>query len=294
MKPTIVVVIASLGRPEEVGDLIEELQSQTRTPDKIILSVTREEDLPPPERRGGAEIIMGEKGLPAQRNRGMSPALGEFDYLAFFDDDYLPSRYAIEKTIEYFEAHPDIVGITGVLLADGIKGPGISREDALNLIRQHDETVEPQQVLTLNSEFGLYGCNMAYRISAIENARFDEKLPLYAWQEDVDFAAQLLPRGRLVKTNAMVGVHRGVKGARTNGVKLGYSQIANPVYLMQKGTLRKSAGLSLMMRNLLANHVLTLRSEPWTDRWGRTRGNWLGIMHLLTGRLSPEHILKIR
>jgi hypothetical protein len=32
---------------------------------------------------------------------------------------------------------------------------------------------------------------MAFRYQAIDGERFDENLPLYGWQEDVDFAAAL-------------------------------------------------------------------------------------------------------
>lgn len=288
----IAVVIASLGRPDAIEDLLELLDVQSRKPDHIVLSVTSEADLPEGCERWGVEIVMGDKGLPKQRNRGMEKVLGDHDLLVFFDDDYIPSRTAIEGIVNFFDAHVDIVGINGVLLADGINSPGISAEAAKNLVKAHDE--EPLlSARILKEKRGLYGCNMAYRISAIGSVRFDERLPLYAWQEDIDFANQLLPQGRLVDTSAFYGVHRGAKGARTSGVKLGYSQIANPVYLLRKGTIPRRLAYKIMTRNFFANLIKTLKPEPWIDRWGRVKGNWLALRHLINGKLTPGHILEL-
>ena len=66
--------------------------------------------------------------------------------------------------------------------------------------------------------------------------RFDDNLPLYGWLEDIDFARSIAPYGRVVKSMLLRGVHLGVKRGRTSGVKLGYSQIANPLYMLRKGT----------------------------------------------------------
>lgn len=292
-RPRLVVIIASLNRPEELTDITSALLRQTEKPHRILLSVTKEEDLPPADKREGIETVIGPKGLCHQRNTGLNVVLDDADYIAFFDDDYIPSKFACERIISFMETHADLAGINGQLIADGINGPGISREEAEALVAEFDAGPAPDPKIGRAVD-GLYGCNMVYRASMIGDTRFDESLPLYAWQEDVDFAAQLLPLGRLVQSNAFAGVHRGVKGGRTSGVKLGYSQVANPLYLMKKGTMRSGFGWQLMLRNIAANHVKTLKPEPWVDRWGRVKGNWLGIIHLLTGRLSPEHILKIR
>jgi len=291
-RPRLAVIIASLNRPRELADVMAALARQTVTPDRIILSVTKEEDLPPAQSRQGAEVIIGPKGSCHQRNSGIEAVIGNVDYIAFFDDDYLPSKFACERMVDFLETHADLAGINGHLIADGINGPGISREEAEAMIAEFDARPAPEPKIGQAVD-GLYGCNMAYRASMVQDARFDENLPLYAWQEDIDFAAQLLPRGRLVQSNAFAGVHRGVKGGRTSGVRLGYSQVANPLYLMKKGTMRKGFGWKLMLRNIASNHVKAFRPEPWVDRWGRVKGNWLAFRHALTGKLRPDHILKL-
>jgi hypothetical protein len=131
---------------------------------------------------------------------------------------------------------------------------------------------------------------MAYRVSAIGSTRFDERLKLYAWQEDIDFAASLHDRGRVVKTFAFAGVHMGIKSGRTPGKRLGYSQVINPSYLARKGTMRVGFAAKLIIRNVVANHLKSLRPEPWVDRLGRAKGNWIGLADLLRGRVTPERI----
>ena len=291
----VAVVIASLGRPGSLADMVEMLGRQTLQPSHIVFSVTSEADLPDAQYLKDVDVLVGPKGLPTQRNRGMEQVLDKADVIAFFDDDYIGSRFALERIAATFEACPDVIGMTGHLLADGIHGPGISSPDALDLIRQYDEKHPTSPKLEMTETFGLYGCNLAYRASAIGDVRFDSTLPLYAWQEDVDFAQALHQRGggRIVRTNAFAGVHRGEKGGRTSGVKLGYSQIANPVYLMRKGTMSGQFGRRLMWRNFVANHVKALRPEPWVDRWGRVRGNWIGIHHYFARKLRPERALEL-
>ena len=144
----------------------------------------------------------------------------------------------------------------------------------------------------LGDTYSGYGCNMAFRMSAARavGARFNECLPAYGWLEDVDSCRRLLPQGRIVRSNRLRGVHMGVKGGRVPGVRLGYSQIANPIHLMGRKTMGPLAALNHMGRNLAANSVKSLRPEPWIDRPGRLRGNLIAIGDLVRGRLDPGRI----
>jgi GT2 family glycosyltransferase len=286
----IAVILASTGRPENLGTAIRHFHDQTMKPDCILLSVVTEQDVPLTSAHlKDLKWVIGPKGLPTQRNTGLRNIGKNYDVIAFFDDDYIPSRYCIERLSNFFSAHPDVIGANGFLVADGINTPGISTEKAELLLRLYDEIPAPDTSV-IKDQFGLYGCNMAYRASALNGIWFDERLKLYGWQEDIDFAAQLLKRGRIVKTHAFAGVHQGVKGGRTSGVRLGYSQVSNPLYLARKGTMKFSYALKIMGQNILANHLRSLKPEPWVDRLGRAKGNWIGIFDVLRGRLTPERI----
>ena len=139
-----------------------------------------------------------------------------------------------------------------------------------------------------------YGCNMAFRAASIGSQRFDERLPLYGWQEDLDFCGGLRGRGRIVRTNRVWGVHLGAKRGKGSEVRLGYSQIINPAYIVRKGNMSIAYASRLVSKNLLANLVKSIRPESYIDRRGRLRGNLIGMFHLVTGRLTPEYALKLK
>lgn len=287
--PQVAVILASTGRPDSLAKAIEYFRLQSLAPSRIILSVVSPADLPPADMMKGVEALTGPKGLPAQRNTGLRHLGGDADVIAFFDDDYIPSRFCIEQIARFFHAHPQVAGANGHLLDDGINSPGIAVAAAENLIAEYDAS-HVGTLDVLRPLEGLYGCNMAYRSAATREIWFDERLKLYGWQEDIDFAAQVALRGQIVKTNAFAGVHLGVKGGRTSGVRLGYSQVVNPIYLNRKGTMGARFAARILVCNVLANHFRVLRPEPWVDRIGRVRGNWLGLFDVLRGRLTPERI----
>jgi len=287
---SIAVVIASLGRPELLMQICHLMERQTLQPDLLLFSVVSESDVPPGlEQNERLQVLMGSKGLTLQRNRALDWIGDRYDIVVFYDDDFLPSSTSIAGIEKFFRTHPDVVGATGKTVADGISGPGISYADGLRRLEKYEaEHLELNCIVA--SLDGLYGCNMAYRASAIGDTRFDERLKLYAWQEDIDFAASLRPRGRVVRTFSFAGVHQGVKLGRTSGLKLGYSQIVNPVYLVKKGTMRRGFAANLIVRNFLANHIKALKPEPWVDRIGRVKGNWIGLIDVLRGSVTPERI----
>lgn len=287
------VIIASLGRPDSVAVLLDRLAGQTQRPSQVILSMESLADAPlardyPFE----VEHIFGPRGSCVQRNRGLDRLHPDNGAVVFYDDDFIPSRFAIAGIARFFARHPDIAGAHGLVLADGINGPGIALEDALRQVDTADATGDTESVSILTRTHGLYGCNMAYRVSMIEGVRFDENLPLYAWLEDLDFGSRVL--GPLVHTDAFRGVHCGEKrGREKSGRRLGYSQVCNPVYMLRKATLPRKVAFRMILRNILANHARMFRPEPWIDRKGRAAGNWLAIRDLLRGRVDPRRILEL-
>jgi GT2 family glycosyltransferase len=287
----VAIVVASTGRPGELDELLVHLGCQTVAPDYIVLSVHERGDLPPniPD---GVRVIFGEKGAAAQRNRGLELIINKSDIVVFIDDDYLPTKDMISGVIAVFSELTDVVGCNGRLLADGINTPGITYEAANALLKKHELSGESKVNIRCDLD-GLYGCNMAFRAAAIGAVRFDENLPLYSWQEDIDFAAQLLGRGRLIRTDGFTGVHRGVKRGRGSGVKFGYSQIVNPIYLARKKTMRWPYALKIIRNNVAANFAKMFFPEAWVDRRGRAVGNLLGLCDVFLGKDDPRKITRL-
>ena len=145
----------------------------------------------------------------------------------------------------------------------------------------------------MKNDFSPYGCNMAFRRAAIGELRFDKRLVLYGWQEDTDFGARIAKRGRCVFSDALWGVHLGIKSGRRPGRQLGYSQMVNPRYLVAKGTMQPRKALHLAGRNFAANALRAFYPEPYVDRLGRLHGNLIGLRDIATGRWRPERAAEL-
>ena len=180
------------------------------------------------------------------------------------------------------------------MLADGATTAGIGPDEAQAITRQRDSNPSHAGILHERVGYGgNMGCNMAFRYSALRSITFDERLPLYAWLEDADFRGQVVRHGRMVRSDGLWGVHLGHKQGRVRGVTLGYSQIANAVYLAKKGTVPTAYLANLATKNLLSNTVRSLRPEPFVDRRGRLLGNIIALADLVRGRIAPERVLEL-
>lgn len=294
-KLDIVVAIATSGRRDVLSRNIAALAEQTRLPNRLVICPVRKEDVdeaclqqfPKP-----SLVVRGPVGLPAQRNKILS-AITQADIVVFFDDDFFADRRYIEYLEKVFIGHPDVAAVTGCLIADGARGPGLTVEEGLRLIDSEANSVGAANELT--EQYGTYGCNMAFRLKPVidHGIQFDENLPLYGWQEDIDFSLRVRPYGRIVNAAALRGVHLGIKAGRTSGLRFGYSQIANPVYLIRKGSMSWRHAGKLMWRNVAANLVRSAFPEPWVDRKGRLRGNILALIDIIRRRSSPARILQL-
>jgi succinoglycan biosynthesis transport protein ExoP len=293
-KLRIAIGIATAGRRTIVGCTLDLIARQTRLPDALIVCPAVPEDLDAAALQRlpfATAVRTGKRGLTAQRNQILSAA-DSADVIVFFDDDFFPQLSYLAEVEKLFLDHADVVAITGRPIVDGANGPGLETEAALKLISADGPRPDdPGFVPT----YGTYGCNMAFRMKPIRQSGllFDENLPLYGWQEDIDFSRQLAGFGRIIDAKVLRGVHLGTKGGRTSGIRVGYSQIANPVYLIRKGTMSVRFAAPLIWRNVMANLGKSLRPEPWIDRKGRLKGNCIALRDLLTGRISPQRILEL-
>jgi GT2 family glycosyltransferase len=275
--------------------VLDRLAQQTRHADRIIVCAPTLEDVAGAIGRSGIDIQIGPRGLTRQRN-AIIDAAPDSDVLVFFDDDFLPAATYLAAVERAFSCRDDIVMVTGRLISDGIIGPGLNIEEAHRILEtEPGADVAEDGYLWLDEVDNGYGCNMAVRLAAVRThgCRFDERLPLYGWLEDVDFSRQLSRCGRIVRSPEAWGVHLGIKQGRQSGLRLGYSQIANPIYLARKGTFPWPRAARLMTRNLGANCLRSLRPEPYIDRIGRVRGNLKALSDLVAGRLDPERILEL-
>ncbi len=289
----LLVCIATTGRASVLTEALREVCGQTRRPDRILVCPGRPGDvedaavsaLPLPI----TIVDASAPGLAAQRNALLAAAV-DASLVLFIDDDFLLAPDYLAQLEALFAARPDCVVATGDVLADGATNQGYSPAEGRAILR-----ARPAPSRTLVPVYNAYGCNMAVRWSALRGrCLFDEALPLYAWAEDVDFSRQAARHGTVLKAGALVGVHLAAKQGRVSGLRFGYSQIANQVYLARKGTLTMSGCLRKAAENVAANLVGAIRGhEPFVDRRGRLVGNLIGIRDVFTGRSSPGRILSL-
>jgi glycosyltransferase involved in cell wall biosynthesis len=286
------IIIPTANRKEQVNRLLAHLERQVRPPDEVIVSAP---DATHVERYETAKFRVsyrfGTRGSSVQRNRALDLAMQGADIVTFFDDDFLPADSYLRIIEIAFSEHPDWAVVMGDAVRDGATNAGYTFEEGLAALRSAEANC-PATARVVD-HVGAYGCNMSIRTTCIGALRFDERLVLHGWQEDIDFTSQLRRHGRVVSINTAIGVHLGLKAGRVNGIRFGYSQVANPVYLVRKGTVPAAFALELMSRNIVANLVKSLWPEPYIDRRGRLKGNLLAFRHLIVGRIEPEYILKI-
>ncbi|MGC4089025.1 MAG: hypothetical protein QM756_14210 [Polyangiaceae bacterium] len=291
----VVVGIATAGRREQLALTLSTLARQRSLPRRVVICPARPDDFDTAQAANlpfPVGVVLGPRGLCAQRNailRGCPDA----DLVIMFDDDFYPAPDYVLQARLLFACQPEIVLATNHPPLDGATSAGVAHADALAAVERFES--EPVEGPTLTETYAGYGCNMVIRMKHVRDNGlwFDENLPLYSWLEDVDFSRRLAPYGRIVACSALRGVHLGTKRGRTSGVRLGYSQIANPLYMLKKGSLSLPYALRQMARNVSKNTLRALWPEPWVDRAGRFRGNTIALAHLLSGRLHPRNATEL-
>lgn len=287
----LVVVIATLGRRAQVARLVEFLARQSRLPDEVVLSAPDPSHVAWPDATPfPIRAVFGPIGSSVQRNTALDAVGADFDIVTFLDDDFIPAHDYLAGVVAAFADDPGFAVVMGRVVRDGAATAGLDWPEAMAALEAPDPRPPGRDVI---DHVGAYGCNMSIRASMIGGLRFDERLVLYGWQEDIDFTSRLRARGRVVCVPGLRGVHLGLKAGRVSGRKFGYSQVVNPVYLIRKRSVPAGFALRLMARNLAANLVRSLHPEPYVDRRGRLWGNLLGLAHVLRGRIEPEHALHL-
>lgn len=288
------VVVATRGRAAETALLVRALGRGTLQPARVVVVGSDAADVAGIEPGHRVEIVLSPLGSSRQRNAGLAllraaPDWSPRDVVAFFDDDFRPAADWLAQAERALASHPDIAGVTGEVIRDGAPGAAVTEAEAAALIAEWERAGERPE--TLADVHGLYGCNMALRADVLERCAFDERLPLYGWLEDLDMSGQARRFGRIVRTSRCGGVHLGVKSGRTSGVRYGYSQIANPVYLTRKGTCPAGRAAFMVARALGSNLLRAPGDHPLFDYRGRLRGNWRALLDLARGRVTPEAIV---
>jgi len=290
-QPKVAIVLASAGRGDLLGAVLANCRELAGGSFEIVVSVPDEASLPADRSLlDGVHVVVGTRGLAAQRNAGLD-ALEGVDIAAFFDDDAVVRQDYLSNAVAFLREHPSVVGLTGRVLLDGAVSGEIAVEAADEAIVR--SAGEPASALWSPTR-ELYGCNFVVRTSASPGLRFDGRLPLYSWLEDHDFARRLMRSGTLAHVEDCVIVHRAAaSGGRQAHVRLGYSQVMNPVYLNRKGSFPLWLAAQQIFRPVAKNVALAAAGPHRSWRRERLRGNLAAAADVLKGRITPERIVEL-
>jgi len=285
------VIVATMGRAVFVSKLLDQLERQTKLPDGVILSACEPADIPPLTDRLKTEVIFGPPGLTTQRNRALARLPSNARFVVFFDDDFIPSIFWLERMQQFFLWHEQAVAVTGLVLADGVKSGGLEWSIGMSIVEKADQTASALDLTTrtIRANRSPYGCNMAYRLDAVGSQTFDERLVHYGWLEDLDFGFRAANGNRdAYWTDAMWGVHLGVRVARRSDLSFGYSQVVNPWYLLKKGAMTSLETAAMIAQGIAQNTIKLAIGDPHYDRFDRIKGNAIGVADIVRGRWRPE------
>src|SRR5215210_520562 len=152
------IIISTHGRPDIVNALVAQMAEQSKPPDHIFVIATKAEDISGLNpNQNHLTVQIGRTGLTLQRNDGLALAGSRFSYIVFFDDDFVPSRFWLERMSDIFRSRPDVAGITGTVLADGTTTAGVNLNEARSIVRLRD--TDPKQGGMLHDKLA-YGGNM--------------------------------------------------------------------------------------------------------------------------------------
>lgn len=282
----IAVVVPALGRPEILDRLLIHLENQDQMPDQVLVSAYDEAHLPTYIPNYPLKSVTGGRGLAAQRNHGLASVLDSCDVATFFDEDFLPAQNYLQRLALCFEMLPDVAAVTGHVAVDGIRGPGLTFDEGLMLLRAAEKSGPPLNEAV--DQNGGFGSNLSMRASLIGRLRFNDGPVMGRREHDVELAAQLCTLGRVVRVPSLLGVQLGGKTAGGRATRFGEAQLANLT-----GMRRNLGTPSRLARRMLADHVpMGPRLAPRADRVGRLKESLIGAYHLLRGRAEPEHVLK--
>jgi GT2 family glycosyltransferase len=290
---TLALIIPSVNRPTILHETICALARQRRSPAEIVVPVPGDQHILAETRAlPRVRVVCAELGLTRQRNEAIATLAPGIELVTFLDDDVELHADYLDQIALAFAAAPGIVLADGRVLADGARTGGIERRRAMELAAAPIAPAAP--VIEDSAPEFVYGCNMSVRRTALSEVRFDERLPLYGYMEDRDFAFQCARLGAVVRCTSAAMVHLGLQTGRVSGRRFGFSQVMNPLYLWRKGSYRSRRSVARqVLRPIVTNAALALMPGQNVDRRGRLAGNCRALARALRGRIAPEDMLQL-
>ena len=198
MPPTSIgTLICSYGRPQSLVRALGALEKQVRAPDQVVVVIRDDDYLTAAilsNRRVGqlpiSIVVVSEPGTVHALNAGLDAS--HCDVVAITDDDTAPWPTWLERMLAHFQANPRVGGVGGrdFMHEGGIREEG--HRDVVGKVQWFGRIIGNHHLGSgdVRPVDVLKGANMAYRLEAIRDIRFDRRLRGSGAQpaEDVTFS----------------------------------------------------------------------------------------------------------
>lgn len=281
------IIIPSYGRKALLENTLHVLLAHVNAADKIVVVTCRDEDQPAIE---SPKLIKlnGRKGSCCQRNQGLDflkTSCQPYEAVLFIDDDIILAADFVENLLHLHSKHPTVSGFTVNVLADGALTGELSFHSAEAIANAWQAPLGFESLILSKVPYG----GISMKGDLLGQIQFDERLAEYGFMEDLDFFVRLRRFGPTGYAHNCGLVHLAAGSGRTNERKLGFSQIMNPLYLAQKGSLSFTDCLKHISKVMAANLCGAINSR----RRQRLVGNILAWGYLLRKGTSPEIVAKV-
>ena len=286
---SVALVVPSVGRNEVLSELLQETLSDSdfRLNDCIVVVVPAGEPFPKSE-SPRVNFLFSERGSCRQRNAAIDFLVStgkKFGAIAFLDDDVVLCAGFFGHLRAIHWKHPDVAGFTFRVIADGATKAPISRADATRILAEWQPMAEGTWRIPRKDPYG----GFSMRGDLLGSLSFDERMGENAFMEDWDFYARLRAHGETCHSPNTALVHLAVKGGRVSERKRGYSQMMNPLYLADKGTLSLKDAVKHTLRVFFSN----LRHMQHQNRRARLAGNLRAFSDFIKWGPCPERVTEL-
>jgi len=196
--------------------------------------------------RANIEVVNSEPSTCIQRNVGFN-FIKKSKYIMFLDDDNIFYSDAFYKMQDFLNNNKDFVGVAfnqiykeRKNILDCLKKNYITNKIGIYSLDNGGFSGSGWQSRFVNFENNkivqwLPTRAVIYRISEIKNLRFDKKLGVYGYLEDLDFSLQLKKRGKLMVCSDAKYTHN--QSITRPGFQFGKKELRNRYYIVKKHKL---------------------------------------------------------
>ena len=299
--PSLALIIPTKDRPGDIRTLLENLSSQSRCPDTVIVVDASAKPQPElsfefPELNIDYHLFKGQPSAAGQRNAGLAYVGEEVEIIGFVDDDIVFEKDAMQVMMGFWDSdNKDVCGAAFNLSESEVSPKGIFKHSRiaewLGLYRTQPGTVAKSGWHSrlgevkdrIEVEWLISGASF-WRREVLEKHQFDPFFQGYSYLEDLDFSYGVSRNCRLmVVADARFEHHHHHQSLDTQWYRdFGRMEVRNRLYFVRKYGLsvwRCYLGLSIRFFQTLLQ-VLKPGNKILLSR---ARGNLAGFMDSIKG-----------